>query len=303
MIGKVLITGASGFIGQNCLVPLLNEGFDVYACCRKKPECVNPDVNYIECDLLDSNAQFNMLNSISVSHLLHLAWYVEPGEYLHSSKNLEWLSASINLIKTFGDLGGKRIVTAGTCAEYEWSKIYGDIKIDELFSTQNNSTLYSAAKSSIGMLTNTYMRECGLSCAHGRVFYLYGPGEKKDRLVPQMFRNLKAGDSIELQNGRFIRDYLYVKDVANAFVSILASTVDGAVNIGSGEGISLSELVGIIKKVINKDGIINSLNTNSNNDPECIIADNAKLRSIGWNREYSHKRALEEYISLLENEG
>ncbi len=296
---KVFVTGANGFIGQHSLIPLLEEGYTVYACCHHLPVVKIPDVHYITCDLRDDENIEKILCDISVSYLLHFAWYVEPKKYMHSEQNIEWLNYSMKLIQLFIKYGGKRIVTAGTCAEYDWQNIHSSLKISENFSTQNNFSLYSASKTALGSLSYAFTKKYGLSAAHGRIFYLFGPGENTNRLIPSAISLLRNKQEIKLENGLYTRDYLYVKDVANAFVKILTSDITGSVNVGYGEGQNLLTLLKRIESIMGERNLIKVSTTASISEPISIIANINKLKMLGWRRKYSIEEALKEYCDFM----
>src|ERR1700683_1086925 len=117
---RVLLTGASGFIGQPTINSLQRRGFEIYAISRKPIFETLPNVVWCEADLHDHSAIKELVSSIKASHLLHLAWYVEHGAYWASEENLKWVISSLNLVEAFMNHGGKRLVCAGTCAEYDW---------------------------------------------------------------------------------------------------------------------------------------------------------------------------------------
>ena len=87
----------------------------------------------------------------------------------------------------------------------------------------------------------------GISFAWGRIFFLHGPGEHPDRLVPSVTRALLAGEPARCTDGRQVRDFLHSSsDAAHAFAALLALRVEGPVNIASGRGCRSRELVGWI---------------------------------------------------------
>ena len=115
---KVLVTGASGFIGRQCCLQLDSLGYEVHAVSSNSHP--KGTIKWHRADLLDTQQISDLMDHIKPTHLLHLAWYVEPGKYWNSIKNYHWVRASLNIIEKFSELGGERVVVAGTCAEYEW---------------------------------------------------------------------------------------------------------------------------------------------------------------------------------------
>src|ERR1051326_2699109 len=116
---KVLLTGARGFLGQSCLSLLQAEGFEVHAVSSSGTTDPGSDVRWHQADLLDSDQVADLLADVEPSHLLHLAWYAARGRCWSSTENVRWIRASLNLLQSFTEQGGERVVMAGTCAEYD----------------------------------------------------------------------------------------------------------------------------------------------------------------------------------------
>ena len=139
-------------------------------------------------DILDAEAVRAAVAKAGASHLLHLAWFAEPGAYWRSPANLDWVSASLALLRAFREAGGTRAVSAGTLAEYA-----GGERLTETATPCRPATLYGAAKDGFRRVAASYAAQEGLSFATGRVFFLYGPGEKTGRLVSDAARALLGG--------------------------------------------------------------------------------------------------------------
>ena len=231
----MLITGGSGFIGRQTLEPLQAAGFDLHTIGRRP---VAGAVHHAA-DLLDPTAVRAVVERVRATHLLHLAWYVEPGVYWGSPRNLDWVAASLGLIRAFVDAGGERIVGAGTCAEYAW----GGAVLSEARTPCAPGTLYGASKDALCSLLLAFGAATGVSAAWGRIFFLYGPGEAPGRLVGDAIRTLTAGERFETSHGRQRRDFMHVADVAGAFAALLGSGVQGAVNIGSGAAVPVRQVL------------------------------------------------------------
>ena len=182
---------------------------------------------------------------------------------------------------------------AGTCAEYDWNY--------ELYSEQttplNPATLYGASKHALQILVDAFCKQTGMSYGWGRIFFLYGPNEHPDRLVSSVIRSLLQGEPARCSHGNQLRDFLHVEDVANAFVMLLDSDMEGAVNIGQGIPTAIREVVEIIGDQLHGRHLIQlgSLPAPPH-DPPALIADIHRLNSIGWYPKYTLKTGLEQTI-------
>ena len=229
-MAKVLVTGATGFIGRHVVPKLTDEGWDVLIVSRGGS-------GQVALDLEDKEAISRFIASTRPDYLLHLAWDVTLG-YMENPGNLDWVANSLELLKAFSENGGKRAVFAGSCVEYDWR--YGFMS--EELTPLAQSSLYGIAKNALHNVAAAYAARKGVSFAWGRVFFLYGDGEKKERLVPSLIDAFLRGRIPDLRYPDARRDYLHVDDVAAAFVALLKGQFEGAVNIASGEAISLGTI-------------------------------------------------------------
>jgi len=245
---KVLVTGASGFIGRQCIPLLLDRGYEVHALYSKTKIPFAKDVIQHPINLLDVTKIEPLIKKISPSHLLHLAWNAIPGLYWTTNENIDWLQASLQLVKSFNTHGGKRAVFAGTCAEYDWN----DGFCSEEKTLLNPSTLYGKCKASL----YKELQQQKLNFAWGRIFFLYGPHEHEKRLVPTVINCLLNNQIAKCSHATQKRDFLHVKDVADAFVTLLESSLQGAINIGSGIDLPIKDITTKIGKILNLETLI-----------------------------------------------
>jgi nucleoside-diphosphate-sugar epimerase len=294
MMKKVLVTGATGFIGQNCLPLLIENGFEVHAVSLIKEQTQLPDVRWHYVNLLDVKDVRDLVSKIKPSHLLHLAWYTEHKKYWTSLENHDWVQASFDLVRVFRAHGGKRAVMAGTCAEYDWK--HG--RCSEETTPLLPATLYGVCKNALREKLQTFSKENGMSSAWGRIFFVYGPSEHPDRLVSSVICSLLQGKSIPCSDGRQKRDFLYVEDVASAFVALLSSDVEGPVNIGSGIAVSIKEIIDLISGKIGRTDLVRFGELPvSLNDPPVLFADARKLKEdVRWSPRYSLSQGLDKTI-------
>lgn len=276
---RVLVTGAGGFIGKHCLPILISSGFDVHSADVVPVEQYH-GLTCHQVDLLDEKQCDELLALVRPTHLLHFAWYAKPGVYWASQENLRWVEGSLRLLRAFHQNSGQRVVMAGTCAEYDWR--YGFCS--EYVTPLSPSTLYGVCKNALQHVLNTFSRVSGLSSAWGRIFFLYGPYEHPSRLVSSVALNLLNNKTAPCSHGGQIRDFLYVEDVASAFVSLLLSDVKGPVNIASGRPVTLRELVLAVADCLGaRERVEFGALPTPDNDPSLIVGDNRRLTDeVGW---------------------
>jgi nucleoside-diphosphate-sugar epimerase len=293
---KLLITGARGFIGRHCLQLLLErKDFEIHAVSRKEQKKDRLDVHWHKADLLDSSQVPQLLARVQPSHLLHFAWYAEPGKFWNSIENFRWVRASLSLLQAFSVYGGKRVVAAGSCSEYVWKNGYCSEESTPLLP----STPYGICKHSLQMMMASFSKQADISCAWGRIFFLYGPHEHPNRLVSSVILSLLKDSPANCSHGKQIRDYLYVQDVAEAFLALLQSEVQGPVNIASGRPIAIKEvIIKIAEKLNRKDLIRLGALSASPDEPDLLVGDIGRLsKEVGWRPKYSIDQGLTKSIS------
>lgn len=281
---KVLVTGASGFIGRHTLKYLTPIFDEVHAIFNRRTANESNEIRWHRGDILDSDTRERIIKEVQPTHLLHLAWYAEPGKYADSLLNIDWLIASLDLIRKFKENHGERAVCAGTCFEYDLKYGY----CSEYTTPKVPETIYGVCKNSLQDILQQHSLKTELSSAWGRVFYLYGPHEYPERLVSSVIVSLLKSEDVRCSEGLQKKDFLHVDDVASAFVKLLESTVQGPVNIGSGSPIAVKDLVLKIGKILkNEHRIKLGARPTSEAEPPLVLADNRRLLTeVGWNQKY-----------------
>ena len=241
MSRRVLITGANGFVGRHVLPLLLAGGHEVHAVSTGQgPHVLAESVRWHVVDVLEAGAAERLIaDVVHPEWLIHLAWYTEHGLYWNSLENMRWVDASLRILSAFAAAGGARVVGAGTCAEYAWRQplcTEGETPLEP-------ATFYGVAKDGTHRVAAGFAERASFELAWARPFLLYGPGEDERRLIPSVTRSLLEGRVADVSDGTLVRDFLHVEDVARAFVALLESDVQGPVNIASGVGVSLREVI------------------------------------------------------------
>jgi nucleoside-diphosphate-sugar epimerase len=291
----VVVTGAGGFIGRHTISRLIDRGFVVHGLTRSSNQLIKlPNYYWHQVDLLNANNTTAIIKTIKPSHLLHLAWYTLPGKYWSSVENLRWVQASLELVRNFHEAGGQRLVMAGSCAEYNWQHGY----CSEMITPRQPNSLYGTCKNSLQEMLQSYGTVSGLSIAWGRIFLLYGSHEFPGRLVPSIIKSLLQGQEANCSHGRQIRDFMYVEDVAAAFVALLDSEVSGAVNISTGVPITIKDIATQIAAIIGKSELLKlGAIAAAANDVPLLVGNADRLNNeLNWQPQWSIKQGLEQTI-------
>ena len=296
---RVLVTGASGFIGRSCVQILQERGWEIHAVARRRVDAGAGPVKWHTHDFLEPAATSRLLAEIRPTHLLHLAWYTAPKAYWTAPENMQWVAASLDLLRAFGEHGGTRVVMAGSCAEYEWEH--------ELYSEQTTpcrpATLYGACKHGLDVIASRFAAQADLSYAWARIFFLYGPNEHPARLVASVARSLLNGERARCSPGTQARDFLHVEDAARALVQLLVSDIQGAVNIASGQAVTVRELASRIGNLLGRRDLIDfGALPGPTDEPPVIRADVRRLtQEVGWHPQYNLDSGLHQTVEWWEN--
>ena len=237
---RVLVTGASGFVGRAVLDALAREDAEVVALARRPPtQDARPRLRWRALDMLDAAALRRAVAEAGCDTCIHLAWDVGPG-YWAAPANLDWLAASVALLRAFREAGGVRFVGAGTCAEHDWTGVV-DAPLRE-DAPRRPATLYGAAKGALWDVAAAYAAATGMEVAWGVVFHAIGPGERAGRLLPSIVAALDAGQEARCTSGAQVQDPMDVRDLGAAFAALAASPLRGRVNLGRGAPASVAEI-------------------------------------------------------------
>lgn len=246
---RVLVTGASGFVGRWAVKTLVERGIEVYAASRGTPAW-GPSVTAITGDLLDPRHIRTAVETARPDAILHLAWTVEHGKFWTSIENIDWVAATASLVRTALDMDVARFVGVGTCYEYGWPD---DANCDETLTPIEPRNLYAAAKDAVRRV----LAELGtLSFAWARLFYLFGPYEHEQRLVASLVRRLALNEPAPLSSGMAIRDFMDVRDAGRALASLVASDARGAINIATGTGVSVASLADRLGRISGRSNLL-----------------------------------------------
>lgn len=239
---KVLVTGATGFLGQHLVPRLLERGHAVIAVARNETKAREfswfHGVEFIACDL--HRRQGNMFELFQKPDVvMHLAWTGLPnyGDLFHYEENLP---ADYRLLKSMVEAGASHLLVTGTCFEYG---MRNGVLAEQMLTAPANP--YALAKDSLRKFLQALQLKNNFILQWARLFYMYGPGQNPNSLLAQLDRAIDSGETVfNMSGGEQLRDYLPVEEVASRLVALAQQPLDtGVLNICSGTPVSIRRLV------------------------------------------------------------
>jgi len=306
---KVLITGATGFVGANLVRMVLKQGSEVYIITRKESDKwriddvlgeiaeYNTDFNI---DLLDCDKLKRIIRRIRPDIIYHTATYGgRPGPKDAIKIVQTNLIGTINLIKACQKFGFDLFVNTGSSSEYgikERAMQEGD-----LLEPVND---YGISKSAATQYCRAVARNKGLPIVTLRLFSPYASYEQSTRLIPSVILSCLRRKKPKISSPYFVRDFVYIQDVLDAYAKLSeVPDLGGEVfNIGSGKQCMVGDVANMI---IELSGYCTELETGMPqgwpNEPKKWEADISKANDIlGWMPKYSMEKGLAETIRWFE---
>jgi dTDP-glucose 4,6-dehydratase len=266
MSNKILVTGSDGFIGSHLVEELAKKGYKVKAFVyynsfnnwgwlETLPKGIMDNVEIFQGDIRDSNGVYEAMMDVgAVFHLAALIAipfsYHSPYTYVDTN-----IKGTLNVLQAARKLETKRVLVTST------SEVYGTaqyVPIDEKHPYQGQSP-YSATKIGADRLAESFYRSFNLPVTIVRPFNTYGPRQSARAVIPTIITQLLSGRTeIKLGSLTPTRDFNYVKDTVNGFISIYESdkTIGEEINIATQKEISIGELANELIRQINPNAKI-----------------------------------------------
>ncbi len=260
--GKVLVTGADGFIGSHLVEALVAGGVDVRALVQYNsfghwgwldtvPAAVKAGIEVVAGDVRDAGGMREAVRGTSV--VLHLAAliaipysYRAPASYIETN-----VVGTLNVLDAARDHGVDLVVQTST------SEVYGTARqtpIDEEHPLQAQSP-YAASKIAADQLALSYRRSFGLPVAVIRPFNTYGPRQSARAVIPTIITQIAAGAaSLRLGALQPTRDFSFVEDTAAGFIAVAQSeaAIGEVINVGSAFEISIGDTARLIAEIMGR---------------------------------------------------
>lgn len=299
-MGKILLTGAAGFIGTHVRRALWEAGYETVSLVRTaRPKFVSyPSEQIVIGTLAEPEILEQSLKGQSIDACVHLAWEGIPnyGSEL-SMKNLEY---GFNVLHLCNAIGIKKLVISGSCWEYLSPS--GPVPENAALSYENP---FKAAKNTLHAMSEAFCSENGLACHWLRLFYVYGAGQRSGALIPYIVAELKAGIQPVLKGAFNRNDFVHVSDVAQAVCKSLehmrTDKTCKTFNIGSGEASQVLDIAAAAAQLLHTP-FDTTKYVQLDVAPVSFQADiRAAKNVLGWTPRKSLPDGIKEYIQS-ENE-
>ena len=308
-VSKVLVTGASGFIGSNLTRNLIKTEDEVNVLVRKKSNLwrindVLSECNVHTVDLSDFEEVRNLISKVKPKIVYHCATYgVYPNQKDVSQMDQTNVTGTLNLLKLLHENSElERLVNLGSVFEYG----YKSNSIKETDSTQPFDS-YSITKVSQTKLVEYYSRQKKLPAVTLRIFTPYGIFEEPGRLISDVMVATVKKKPLKIFSRKAKRDFVYIDDVTHALIKASKKPgIEGEIfNIGSGNATSVEELVNLVCKITNTNLEVSWSDENQRKQDKTGtngFADLQKVKKIDWKPEVSLKDGLSRtYDWFLQN--
>lgn len=298
---SIIITGGAGFIGSNLVDVLVKTTNNIIVVDKKiAPKSIfslhslQKKVTFVKMDVRDKKKVFDVFKTYNPSHVIHLAAqtivttaFDNPIETFETN-----ILGSINIFEACRVLGGvKRIVFASS------DKAYGKTK--NTYSEDSplaGDHPYDVSKSSADLIAQTYFKTYNLPVVITRFGNAYGEGDLHfDRIIPGICKAVIKKKTLEIRSdGKHIRDYVYVKDVASGYIFLLTykGNIEGeAYNFSSMDTFSVVDLIKKAETILGTNIPHKILNIAHNEIPYQHL-DDSKIRKLGWQSNYTVENTL-----------
>jgi len=301
---NVLVTGAMGLVGGHLTEKLIDLGTSVHITYRSNnpksyftKKKLNEKVISATCDIKHFERVFDIVSKYEIEYIFHVAAqpivdtaYINPRETLESN-----IMGTVNILEAARlSPKVKGVVVASS------DKAYGK-KCDNATETEPmaGDHPYDVSKSCTDLIARMYAKTYDLPVAVSRFGNIYGPGDMNfNRIVPGVMKAILRNETLEIRSdGQFIRDYVYVKDVADGYVVLMENMNKAkgeAFNFSTGYNFSVIELIKKIEKILNKKCKYKILNAQKNEIPFQSLSFEKAEKVLGWKSQYTFEEGIVE---------
>jgi len=303
---RVLVTGGAGFIGSCLVCELLRENDNVLVydnfSTGKRNFLPTDDASHqvVEGDIVDHAHLLKVMKEWAPSVVIHLAAiHFIPYCNAHPMETLRVnVEGTQSVLEACREAGVKRVVVASSAAVYGIS----DVANHEA-DPPGPTDIYGMSKWFNEILLRQFHQESGIACIIARLFNVYGINETNPHVIPDILGQLLTPDEIRLGNVDVCRDFVYVKDVAQALITLAkAEDIEFAIfNVGTGREYSIREIVRTCQDIIEQPLRIRSVaSRRRRTDRWHLLADRARItETTGWQPRYDLRAGLAETMAAM----
>lgn len=305
---KVLVAGGAGYIGSVTAEMLCEEGHEVVvfdSLERGYQPAVDSRAKFMQGDLCYKEDIKSALLAERPDAVIHFAAYIEVGESMKEPMPFfeNNVSGSINLMNAMVECGCKKLIFSSTCATYGTPE---RIPMDETL-PQKPESVYGESKLLCEKIFSWGQTIHGIECVFLRYFNACGATEQygeahhpESHLIPLVLQVAQGtrekififGDDYETRDGTCVRDYIHIKDLAQAHILALKPGISGAFNLGNGNGYTVKEVIEVCREVTGHS-ISAEIRPRRPGDCTTLVADAAKAKTVlGWDPQHADLKEI-----------
>jgi nucleoside-diphosphate-sugar epimerase len=297
---KILITGSSGFIGQELVRKLKNnKQITLYLLINKKKIIIKyKNIKFIYCSLLSSEKLKKIFNKLNITDVIHCAWVGVNAVSRDSLKQKKNIKITNNLLNAIKDKKLNCFITLGSQAEYgsKFKRIYEESKARPV-------TKYGKIKIKILNKIKIFCIKNNVRFVWLRIFTGYGPGNDKNWIIPSTIYKLIKNKKTKFTNGQQIYNFIYVADIASAIIkSLFNNKANGVFNLASEKSYSIKYIIKLIfKKLrIKKKPVFGELSYRNDQVMKFLPSITKIKKKLKWKPVYSISTGIDKMIKFIE---
>lgn len=240
---RVLVTGASGFLGSHLCRRLLQRGVEVHAVSRTLGGAPSENPRWWKVDLEDYAAVKSLFEHVKPHVVVHLSGYAtgDPDIRHVLPTFRSQLLSTVHLLTISAEMGCRRIVLTGSLTEPQAGQV-----------DSPPSSAYAASKWASSAFGRMFQRLYQTPVVIVRVFMTYGPNQNPKKVIPYTIRSLMRGDQPKLTSGKWPVDWIYVDDVIDGFIAAMeVSGIEGlTLDLGTGQLVSVEAIIRQIVEIM-----------------------------------------------------
>lgn len=299
---KYLVTGASGFLGQDVASRLTADGdSEVVILSRSADGNERPGCTFFKGDITDvATLEACQAAHPDIRRIVHLAALVPKTKDEDQAAGMDEVNVrgTINLLEVFGGQLNN-FVYASTAEVYGLPTTDEPIREDAMLPTPLSN--YGSSKLAGELFARVYGLRHELPVSMLRFTVLYGPGDTIARAVPNFIKKALRGESLEVFGGEELRDYLHVTDAARAVYLAAKTPVNGVFNIGTGKGITIRETAERIVELVGNTDVTATILPREKKAADIVLNVDRAAQELGFMAEHTFPELLEEQIEWHKN--